>query len=79
MDILTGGNLIAVKVANMDPIYWSVRSSKRRVDDGEYRYFSQLRVYAKLAQHPSNNISILRLMLLECLQYLGEIIFSKPF
>ena len=26
MDILTGGSLSSIKVANMDLIYWSVRS-----------------------------------------------------
>ena len=33
MDILTGGNLSSIKLANMDLIYWSVRLSIRRGGD----------------------------------------------
>ena len=59
-----------IYVANMDLIYWSVRSSSRirgdRVKDVgivilascEYHF---IRVYENLVQHPSNNISIVHL------------------
>ena len=46
MDILTAENLSSIKVANMDLIYWSIRSSSKRGGDGlkgmdeGYRYFS---------------------------------------
>ena len=67
VDILTGGNLSSIYVANMDLINWSVRSSSRRGGDGvkvgvvilasfEF-YFS--RVNENLLQHPSNYISII--------------------
>ena len=50
MDILTGEILSSIKVAKMDLIYWSVRSSGRKERDGvkrmagRYHYFSQLGV-----------------------------------
>ncbi len=61
VDILTGENLSIFKVANMDLLYWSVRSSKG-FDVGivflascEYHF---IRVHENMIQHPSNNISI---------------------
>ena len=35
VDVLTGENLSSIQVANMDLIYWSVRSSSRRGGYGE--------------------------------------------
>ena len=31
---MTGGKMLSIKVANMDLIYWSVRSSSRKGGDG---------------------------------------------
>ena len=48
MDILIGEKLSSIYVANMDIIYWPIRSSSRRGKDkikrvdGGYHYFSQL-------------------------------------
>ena len=34
VDIMTGGKLLIIQVANMDITYWSVRLSSRRVGEG---------------------------------------------
>ena len=66
VDIFTGENLLSIQLSNMDPIYWSVRSSS---SDGGVRAkrgivilasceHHVIRVYENLEQHPSNNISL---------------------
>ena len=68
LDILTGGNLLSIQLANMDLIHWSVRSYSRRGWEGikgkgcivilascEQHFIG---VHENLVQHQSNNISI---------------------
>ena len=45
VDIMTGKKLSSIKVANIEKIYWSVRSS-RRGKGGVHPYFSHLQVYS---------------------------------
>ena len=60
---MTGEKLSSIQVADMDIIYWSVRSSSMRGGDGVngvnggYRSFCQLQV--NLVRDPSINKSIL--------------------
>ena len=69
VDILTGENSSSIKVANMELVYWSVHSSRRRGGnevrevDGVIVFLANCKnnfitVHENLVQHPSNYISI---------------------
>ena len=62
VDILIGDFFFSIYVANIDLIYWSVRSISKSGLDWGYRYFSQLRISfitdtEDVVQHPINYIS----------------------
>ena len=82
LNILTGENLSSIQVANMNLIYWPVRSSRRkradrvnaplRVEGGVSLFYSAIniiRVHGNLVQPPSNFISIFKLLNYICIAY----------
>ena len=55
------GYLSSIQIANMDHIYWSVRPSIMREEDGVNGVegpAASITLHEILVQHPSNNISI---------------------
>ena len=80
MDIMTGGKLSSIWLANMKLIYWSVRSSGRRGGDEIKRVdgvivilarcdFHFIREYENLVKDPSKDISIPYIIYKKCYNY----------